>query len=120
MLPVAGLDLHRQVPARHTLLGNTLPTGGFYKFRAEGEDHNTFATSLLRAGYRTAFMGKYLNDYNPAQSRTPLREALFGPYVPPGWSTWDGVGSGGYSGYNYGIADGRKVVSTTATHRRTS
>ncbi len=91
------------------ILGNTLPTGGFYKFRAEGEDHNTFATSLLRAGYRTAFMGKYLNDYNPAQSRTPLRETLFGPYVPPGWSTWDGVGSGGYSGYNYGIADGRKV-----------
>ena len=76
------------------VLGNTLPTGGFYKFRAEGDDRSTFATSLLKAGYRTAFMGKYLNDYNPAQSRPPFREALFGPYVPPGWSTWDGVGLG--------------------------
>ncbi len=92
------------------VLGNTLPTGGFYKFRAEGDDRSTFATSLLKAGYRTAFMGKYLNDYNPARSRPPYREALYGPYVPPGWSTWDGVGAGGYAGYNYGVAQGRKVV----------
>ena len=97
-------------PHNTHVLGNTLPTGGFYKFRAEGDDRSTFATSLLKAGYRTAFMGKYLNGYNPAQSRPSLREALFGPYVPPGWSTWDGVGSGGYSGYNYGIGEGNKVV----------
>ncbi len=97
-------------PHNTHILGNTLPTGGFYKFRADGSDHSTFATSLLAAGYRTAFMGKYLNDYNPAQSRPALREAVFGPYVPPGWSTWDGVGAGGYGGYDYGVGEGNKLV----------
>jgi N-acetylglucosamine-6-sulfatase len=97
-------------PHNTHVLGNTLPTGGFYKFRSTGDDRSTFATSLLAAGYRTAFMGKYLNDYNPAFSRPPLREAFFGPYVPPGWSTWDGVGAGGYSGYNYGVSEGNTLV----------
>jgi arylsulfatase A-like enzyme len=97
-------------PHNTHVLGNTLPNGGFYKFRAAGDDRSTFATSLLAEGYRTAFMGKYLNDYNPAHSRTPIREAVFGPYVPPGWSTWDGVGAGGYGGYDYGVSQGNKLV----------
>jgi arylsulfatase A-like enzyme len=82
-------------PHNHGVLTNTPPTGGFAAFRrgAEGE---TFATALKDSGYRTALMGKYLNGYN-AQRR----------YVPPGWSNWQGTGSG-YKGFNYTLsANGR-------------
>ena len=96
-------------PHNTHVLGNGLPNGGFFKFRAEGDDKSTFATSLYNAGYNNAFMGKYLNAYDPATSRPPLREVALGAYVPPGWSTWNGVGSGGYQGYNYDIANGRSV-----------
>jgi arylsulfatase A-like enzyme len=71
---------------------NSGPDGGFLAFRARGLERTTYATTLQAAGYRTALMGKYLNQYSPAR----------GPYVPPGWSEWDAVGDG-YPGYGYRI-----------------
>ena len=44
--------------------------------------------SLHAAGYRTGFMGKYLNGYR-AHDETP-----------PGWDEWDATGNG-YPEYNY-------------------
>src|SRR3954453_23413064 len=82
-------------PHNHGVLTNTPPTGGFSAFRrgAEGE---TFATALQQSGYRTSLIGKYLNGY----------EAQAG-YVPPGWTNWQGTGSG-YKGFNYVLsANGR-------------
>lgn len=54
--------------------GNSAPAGGATVFH----DAVTIATDLHAAGYTTALMGKYLNEYD-----------LMAPnYVPPGWDEW--------------------------------
>ena len=69
-------------PARATLLtgryahstsvyANAPPSGGAATFRNRGDDQETLAVWLHRAGYRTALFGKYLNGYR-------------GKFVPPG------------------------------------
>jgi arylsulfatase A-like enzyme len=59
----------------HEVYTDRFPAGGAQKF----EDESTFAVWLDEAGYRTAYYGKYLNDY---ESLTPAG------YVPPGWDEW--------------------------------
>jgi arylsulfatase A-like enzyme len=82
---------------------NTGADGGFETFYAHGDQNHTFATALQAAGYRTAFMGKYLNGYEARVSKGTAPPE----YVPPGWSEWDGSGDG-YGGYGYTINhDGR-------------
>jgi arylsulfatase A-like enzyme len=80
------------------ILDNLAPYGGFGKFFLEGQESSTLATWLQAAGYRTAMMGKYLNNY-PSEESGPN-------YIPPGWSTWF-VANGGsyYSQYWYSIND---------------
>jgi N-acetylglucosamine-6-sulfatase len=50
------------------------------------DDSRTLATSLRRAGYRTGFVGKYLNGYGPDTSQVSGRPSY--RYVPQGWSDW--------------------------------
>lgn len=72
-------------PSRASLLA-----GGFYAHdtgvRTHGrlnggidrfDDTRTLATAFQRVGYRTGFVGKYVNGY-----------ASVAPYVPPGWSSF--------------------------------
>ncbi|HEX5147241.1 MAG TPA: sulfatase, partial [Conexibacter sp.] len=84
---------------------NTGSDGGFLAFHAKGLEDDTYATNLQSVGYRTALMGKYLNEYTP----TRLRTALGGPYVPPGWSDWTVAGNG-YPGYGYRLTRNVRVV----------
>jgi arylsulfatase A-like enzyme len=77
--------------------------GGFSEFNKRGEETDTFAIPMHDRGYRTAFMGKYLNEYHatypapePLRNWTPPQAT----YVPPGWDEWDAVGNG-YPQYHY-------------------
>ncbi|MCW2951432.1 MAG: sulfatase [Conexibacter sp.] len=83
---------------------NSGADGGWNVFHDRGNENATFATSLQSAGYRTALMGKYLNQY-PARAAGPG----LSPYVPPGWSEWDVAGNG-YPEYGYNLARNDRVV----------
>jgi len=74
------------------------PTGGFAKFRNLGHQSSTIATWLDGAGYHTAYLGKYLNQYVPEQDG-----------VPPGWDDWH-VGSDNNSNYNYTLNENGAVL----------
>jgi N-acetylglucosamine-6-sulfatase len=83
------------------VFSNVGPDGGFHLFHARGEERDTFAVALRRAGYRTALMGKYLNGYmGAAGAATTVPDT----YVPPGWSEWDVAGNG-YPEFDYTLND---------------
>jgi N-acetylglucosamine-6-sulfatase len=69
-------------------------------FHASGRESSTTATRLQQAGYRTALIGKYINQYA-------------GDYVPQGWDQWasvfSSVGSDAY--YEYSIRENGGVVN---------
>jgi N-acetylglucosamine-6-sulfatase len=58
------------------------PPFGYASF----DDSQTLATSLHAAGYRTGFVGRYLNGYGPARSKVSGRMSY--RYVPRGWDDW--------------------------------
>ena len=64
---------------------NVGPHGGVTWF----DDSSTLATWLADAGYRTGFVGKYLNGYRQ-------------DFVPPGWHRWVGY-AGGFFGYRLNV-----------------
>ena len=71
---------------------NSGPYGGFGAFN----DKHTLATDFQDQGYRTALIGKYLNGYNPGETR----------YVPPGWNKWFATRTGAY--YDYEVQTKRR------------
>ena len=70
----------------------------YRRFVSDGTEGDTVAVWLRNAGYRTAFIGKYMNGY--AGSRR----------LPPGWTYFAGRGGGGLY-YNYKLNENGKVVS---------
>ncbi len=72
--------------------------GGYLVFRNRGNEQVTFASSLSAAGYRTAMLGKYLNEYQPAVHPSA-----------PGWAFW-AVAGNGYPEFNYTLRQDAKVV----------
>ena len=83
----------------HRIEGNELPAGGFAKFQALNLGTNTVATWLHSAGYRTAFLGKLLNGYEPGRD-APL----------PGWDEWYAVG-GRFRNFDYTLNENGTVVA---------
>jgi N-acetylglucosamine-6-sulfatase len=73
--PSRATILRGQYPHNHDIVDNRPPLGGEGKFRELGRDRSTIATWLNDAGYRTKYIGKYLNGYNDL-------------YKPLGWDEW--------------------------------
>jgi N-acetylglucosamine-6-sulfatase len=80
------------------VLHNHMPNGGAQKFL----DSDSLATLLQEAGYKTALIGKYLNDYH-----------VMAPYVPPGWTKFLAVASG-IEYYDYLMTRGSSTEESAA------
>jgi arylsulfatase A-like enzyme len=76
--PSRATILRGQYAHNHRIVGNWWPRGGSRKFRDLGHESSTMATWLQDAGYRTALVGKYMNEYH-------------GTRVPVGWDEWYGI-----------------------------
>jgi N-acetylglucosamine-6-sulfatase len=57
------------------MYGNSLPLGGWNKFKRQGLHNSTMATWLNRSGYQTGLFGNYMNNYRERS-------------IPPGWDRW--------------------------------
>ncbi len=83
-----------QYAHNHRVLSNGPPSGGYRRL-----DHkNALPVWLKRAGYWTALVGKYLNGYGSASTRTR---------VPPGWSEWHAGVTLSY--FNYTMNDNGRL-----------
>lgn len=83
------------------IFSNSLPYGGFFKVYDSGLENSTVAVWLQSSGYRTAFFGKYLNDYMARNNDG---------YFPPGWSEWYGGAEEIYKKYGYTLNENGKAV----------
>ncbi|MFC0042404.1 sulfatase-like hydrolase/transferase [Actinomadura rayongensis] len=89
---------------------NNPPNGGFVEFYKRGEEKDTLATWLAKAGYRSGLFGKYLNGYPEQVPSLPLTR------VPPGWDTWVAPVAGHpFQGFDYTLN-----VNGSLVHRRPS
>jgi arylsulfatase A-like enzyme len=88
--PSRSTFLTGQYVHNHGVWSNQSPTGGFQKFESL-HGNNNLAVWLHRAGYFTAMIGKYLNQYKNQ------------PGIPPGWSEWHATAPYDQRVYNYPI-----------------
>ena len=91
--PSRSTFLTGQYAHNHGVLSNSGPEGGFQRFESLHATNN-LAVWLRNAGYYTALVGKYLNEYNNK------------PAKPPGWSEWHAVAPDDQRVYDYTINNG--------------
>jgi len=91
----------------HGVLSNA-GRGGADAFRNTGADASTLATWLASSGYRTAYVGKFLNQYPSELPGTSF-------YIPPGWNDWHAAidvfpSDTPYAQVNYGMIENGVVT----------
>ncbi len=101
--PSRSTFLTGQYAHNHGVWSNTGPRGGFNRFESLHASNN-LAVWLQRAGYYTAVVGKYLNEYR----NKPLK--------PPGWSEWHVVAPDDQKVYDYTLNNNGTL--TTYGHAR--
>ena len=74
--------------AHNTGVRSNNPPDGISNF----DDRSTVATWLHDAGYRTGYVGKYLNGYGQVDvTGDGMLTGTDHAYVPPGWTDWQGL-----------------------------
>lgn len=73
----------------HGVIGNVWPEGGYDRWK-ETEQDDALPVWLEQAGYRSAMLGKYFNEYpyHPGSHLSDEEKAELRAYVPPGWDAW--------------------------------
>src|SRR5688572_4432105 len=100
--PSRATFLTGQYSHNNDVRSNQAPTGGYYGL----DSSRTVAVWLQRAGYYTAHIGKYLNQYG-TRNRTE---------VPAGWSEWRGsIDPTTYRFYNYTLNEQGRLTTYCAT-----
>jgi arylsulfatase A-like enzyme len=74
---------------------------GFARFFKLKEEENALPVWLQDAGYQTALIGKYLNNYPTNAGRN---------YVPPGWSDWHAFQYGDHFYYDYTMNENGELI----------
>ena len=80
--PSRATMLRGQYAHNTRVMDNQHPYGGFDRLFLDGLEASTLATWLQGSGYRTGYMGKYLNGYPGEKVSAGLT------YIPPGWNDW--------------------------------
>jgi arylsulfatase A-like enzyme len=81
---------------------NGSANGGFETAHRLGIERSTIGTWMHDAGYRTAYIGKYLNAYPASVADT---------YVPPGWDEFASASRGDpYTEYDYTLNENGHLV----------
>jgi N-acetylglucosamine-6-sulfatase len=96
--PSRATFLTGQYAHNHGVWSNKPPDGGFPRFEALHANNN-LAVWLQRAGYYTALVGKYLNEYE----NEPLK--------PPGWSEWHVAAPDDQKVYDYTLNNNGELTS---------
>jgi N-acetylglucosamine-6-sulfatase len=88
--PARAMMMTGQFAQNNGVRTNGWPSGGYYKL----DQTNTLPVWMKAAGYETAMVGKYMNEY---AMRDPDEE-------PPGWDHWRAPARyGDYDYYNYRV-----------------
>jgi arylsulfatase A-like enzyme len=94
--PSRSAILTGQFPHNDGVFTNGGSDGGYATYNRHGNAKKSFAVALHDVGYRTGFMGKYLNGYRPEDQQ------------PVGWDEWDVAGNG-YPEFDYELNENGTV-----------
>lgn len=97
--PARALTLTGRYAHNNGVYDQSPPDGGYDLFR-DTQEQDTIATRLRDAGYRNAFLGKYINGYYHVDS-----------HIPAGWDEWFGLTHNRYSAYDYEASHNGALVA---------
>lgn len=103
--PARATIMTGQLAHNHGVLSNTPPAGGYEKLRPLND--RTLPVWLRNAGYRTTFVGKYLNTYG---LKDPTE-------VPAGWDNWNATVRGVYDYDDAWVNENGTLVDRTGEYQ---